>query len=177
MIRHAIAQERDRFAEAHPGEDDGARPLTGRGRKRMRLAARGLCRVAPPVDLLASSPLVRAEQTADIVGACLGGSGGSGGGRRGGLKRVVVGQLAAEQPVTALLKWLQAQRPDLTVALVGHEPQLSTFAGWMCTGLQESFIQFKKGGACLLRFKTDVKPGRAALLWSLAPAQLRALAR
>ena len=166
IIRHAIAQERERFAESHPGEEDGARPLTGRGRKRMRVAARGLCRVSPPVGLLASSPLVRAVQTADIVEACF-----------GGVKRVVVGQLAAEQPVTALLKWLQAQRPDLAVALVGHEPQLSTFAGWMCTGLQESFVQLKKGGACLLRFKTDVKPGRATLLWSLAPAQLRALAR
>ena len=166
IIRHAIAQDREGFAESHAGEDDGARPLTGRGRKRMRAAARGLCRVAPRVTLLASSPLVRAVQTADIVEACF-----------GGVKRVIVSQLASDQSVTALLKWLQAQRPDLTVALVGHEPQLSTFAGWACTGLQESFIRLKKGGACLLRFKTDVKPGRATLLWALAPAQLRALAR
>ena len=77
--------------------------------------------------------------------------------------------------MTALLKWLQAQRPDATVALVGHEPQLGTFAGWMCTGLQESFLSLKKGGACLLRLKADVKPGRATLVWSLAPRQLRAL--
>ena len=170
IIRHGIAQEREEFANAHPGEDDGARPLTGRGRKRLRAAARGLCRVAPPVNLLASSPLVRAVQTADILEACWGGAGG-----RRSVKRVVVAPLAPEQPVTALLKWLQAQRPDATVALVGHEPQLGTFAGWMCTGLQESFIQLKKGGACLLRLKADVKPGRATLVWSLAPRQLRAL--
>jgi phosphohistidine phosphatase len=166
VIRHAIARDRDEFAKAHPGEDDGARPLTGRGRKRMRRAACGLRRVAPAIDLLASSPLVRAVQTADIIEACCGQP-----------KRIVVPQLAPEQAVTALLKWLQSQREDSTVALVGHEPQLSTFVGWMCTGLQESFIRLKKGGACLLRFDTDVKPGRATLLWSLAPAQLRRLGK
>jgi len=172
VIRHGIAQDRDEFAKAHPGADDGARPLTGRGRKRLRAGARGLCRVAPGVSLLATSPLTRAAQTADVVEACLGDDGG-----RGRLKRVVVAALAPEQPVAALLKWLQAQRPDVTVALIGHEPQLGTFAGWMCTGLQESFIRLKKGGACLLRLKDGVKPGRATLVWSLSPAQLRALGR
>ena len=47
IMRHGIAQEREEFAKAHPAEDDGARPLTGRGRKRMRAAARhwfGRCR-------------------------------------------------------------------------------------------------------------------------------------
>lgn len=170
MIRHGIAQDRGDFAKAHPGEDDGARPLTGRGRKRLRAAARGLWRIAPQVSLLASSPLTRAVQTADIVEACL-----FEGAGRHGVKRVVVAQLAPGQPVTALLKWLQAQRTDATVALVGHEPQLGTFAGWMCTGLQESFVRLKKGGACLLRLKGDVKPGRAVLLWSLAPSHLRGL--
>jgi hypothetical protein len=47
----------------------------------------------------------------------------------------------------------------------------------MCTGLQESFIRLKKGGACLLRLNPDIKPGRATLLWSLAPAQLRGLGK
>ena len=164
IIRHGVAQDREEYVKAHPGRDDGARPLTGRGRRRMRVAARGLCRVAPPVTLLATSPLARAVQTADIVDASF-----------DGVKRAVVGQLAPDQPVTALLKWLQAQGPDSTVALVGHEPQLGTFAGWMCTGLQESFIRLKKGGACLIRLKTDVKPGRGVLVWSLAPAHLRAL--
>ena len=62
-----------------------------------------------------------------------------------------------------------------TVALVGHEPQLGLFVSWMLTGLQESFVQMKKGGACLLELKEQVWPGRGRLLWSLAPAQLRAL--
>ena len=168
VIRHAIAEDRDRVARKHGGDaDDSLRPLTSAGRRKMRGVARGLRRLVPRVDLLASSPLTRATQTADVVAAAY---------RL--RKRAEVAQLAPDKPVTALLKWLQeqdAERPDGTVALVGHEPQLGVFVSWMLTGLQESFVQFKKGGACLLQCKTDVKPGRATLLWLLKPSQLRAL--
>ena len=64
VIRHAIAADRERHAEQHDGEDDGLRPLTARGRKRMREGARGLRRLVPKIDLLATSPLTRAAQTA-----------------------------------------------------------------------------------------------------------------
>jgi phosphohistidine phosphatase len=169
VIRHAIAADRERYADKHDG-DDGLRPLTARGRKRMRGAARGLRRVVPKVDLLATSPLTRAVQTAEIIAAAY-----------HGVKRVEVAQLAAEKSVTSLLRWLQdlhAGRPDkkdFTVALIGHEPQLGVFVSWMATGLQESFVQFKKGGACLLHCNADVKPGRATLLWLLKPSHLRVL--
>ena len=170
VIRHAIAADRERYAEQHDGEDDGLRPLTARGRKRMREGARGLRRLVPKIDLLATSPLKRAAQTAEIVA-----------GAYRGVKRAEVGQLAAEKAVTSLLRWLQdlhAGRPDkkdFTVAVVGHEPQLGIFVSWMATGLQESHVELKKGGACLLHCKADVKPGRATLLWLLRPAHLRAL--
>ena len=164
LIRHAIAEDREEFAET--GEDDGARPLTARGQKRMRAAARGLRRAAPKVDLLATSPLKRAAQTAAIVAAAY-----------DGLKTVDVPQLAAGATVHALLKWLQERKGDATVALVGHEPQLGVFASWLLTGLQESFVEFKKGGACMLELKEQVRPGRATLMWFLRPGQLRKIGR
>ena len=162
VIRHAIAEDRTRWARG--GGDDGLRPLTARGRRRMKLAARGLRRVIPAVDLLATSPLVRAEQTADLVAAAY-----------RDLKVVKVPQLAPQASVHALLKWLQERKHDTTIALVGHEPQLGGFVSWMLTGLQESFVPLKKGGACLLEVPTQVRPGRARLRWMLAPAQLRRL--
>jgi phosphohistidine phosphatase len=168
VIRHAIAEDRDRFARKHGSEaDDGLRPLTAAGRRKMRGGARGLRRLVPRVDLLATSPLTRAVQTADVVAAAY-----------QIRKWAEVAQLAPDKPVTALLKWVQeqeAERPDATIALVGHEPQVGVFVSWMLTGLQESFVEFRKGGACLLRCKGDVKPGRATLLWLLKPSQLRAL--
>jgi hypothetical protein len=45
----------------------------------------------------------------------------------------------------------------------------------MLTGLQESFIEFKKGGACLLDLGENPKPGRAKLEWLIKPSHLRTL--
>jgi len=162
VIRHAIAEDRKRYAKT--GADDGLRPLTARGRRRMKAGARGLRRLAPGLDLLATSPLVRAEQTAEIVAAAY---------RE--LKVVKVPQLAPQASVHALLKWLQERKHDSTIALVGHEPLLGVFVSWMLTGLQESFVDLKKGGACLLECEQQVRPGRARLRWLLAPGQLRVL--
>ena len=162
VIRHAIAEDPKVFAKANA--DDGERPLTPRGRRRMRAGALGLRRVAPEVDFLATSPLTRAEQTADIVARAY-----------KELKVIKLNHLAPEASVQSLLKWLQERKHDSTVALVGHEPQLGIFVSWMLTGLQESFVKLKKGGACLLELKEQVRPGRARLLWALAPAQLRLL--
>jgi phosphohistidine phosphatase len=162
LIRHAIARERRNFARS--GEDDGARPLTAQGRRRMRAAARGLRRVAPEIDLLATSPLTRATQTAEIIASAY-----------GGLKTVEVPPLAAGGSIHALLKWLQERKGDSTVALVGHEPQLGVFASWLLTGLQESFVEFKKGGACMLGLPDQIRSGRATLLWHLRPSHLRRL--
>ena len=171
VIRHAIAADRERFADKHGGQDDdGARPLTHRGRTRMRAGVRGLRRAVPRIDLLATSPLTRAVQTADIVVPAY-----------RGVKRVELAQLAPDKPVTSLLRWVQEQhakqppRRDFTVALIGHEPQLGIFLSWMLTGLQEPFVQLKKGGACLLYCEKEVKPGRSTLLWLLKPSQLRVL--
>src|SRR2546423_187139 len=95
IIRHAIARDREQFSRTE--FDDGLRPLTPTGRRRMRGAARGLRRVVPKIGLLATSPLTRARQTADIVAAAY---------RRRGLKVVMLPQLAPDASVHALLKWL-----------------------------------------------------------------------
>lgn len=163
VIRHAIAEDRDRFART--GKDDGLRPLTERGRRRMRVGVRGLRRVSGHLDLLATSPLTRATQTAEIVAAAY-----------SGVKTVEVPQLLPDASVHALLKWLQERKRTSRVAVVGHEPQLSIFVSWLMTGLQESFIRLKKGGACFLEFEDAVRAGRARLVWSLSPAQLRMIA-
>jgi len=61
------------------------------------------------------------------------------------------------------------------VAVVGHEPYLAFLAGWLLTGRHESFVELKKGGACLLEFDDPPAAGNATLVWSIAPAQLRTL--
>jgi phosphohistidine phosphatase len=65
VIRHAPAADRAEFAKT--GKDDSERPLTDDGKTKMRRAARGLRSLVPKLDLLASSPYVRAHETAEIV--------------------------------------------------------------------------------------------------------------
>lgn len=165
LIRHAIAEDREVFARS--GKPDAERPLTREGRRKMRRAARGLRTLVPKLDALAASPFARAAETGDLVAEAYG----------DGLRVATCAPLTPGKPLPALIHWLRHQPPAATVALVGHEPHLGTFASWLLTGLQESFLPMKKGGACLLEFEQEVKPGRALLRWALRPGQLRQLGR
>jgi len=162
IIRHGVAEERESFARST--QDDALRPLTRQGRKKMNKAARGLARLVPSVDVIASSPLVRAVQTAEIVADAFDGA-----------RLVQIAALSPRKPPAQLLEWLQAHPPEATVALVGHEPHLSTFLCWLLTGLQESFVVFKKGAAAMIESNDPVTAGRAKLSWFLKPSQLRKL--
>lgn len=160
FIRHAIAEERDEWAKS--GQPDSDRPLTDRGRARMRRSARGLARLLPRPDLIATSPYVRAAETAAIV------SKGFGGPEPVELTALVPGVEFAD-----LVTWLRAQKATGIVALVGHEPHLSGALCYFLTGRREGFFDFKKGGAALVQLADPPTPGVARLLWTMEPGQLR----
>ena len=65
IVRHGIAEDREASNRAAP--DDALRQLTKEGRQKMRKAAKGLKRILPALDLIATSPLMRAAQTAEIL--------------------------------------------------------------------------------------------------------------
>jgi phosphohistidine phosphatase len=163
IVRHAVAEERETFAAT--GRDDAERPLTEQGRRKFRKSALGLRGLVPALDVLATSALVRAVQTADILAKVYG---------VGDVVRLR--ELEPEARPAALLPWLQAQRHRAVVAVVGHEPHLSSLAERLLTGGGgREFVELKKGGACLVDLGEDPRSGRAALLWLLTPRQLRKL--
>jgi phosphohistidine phosphatase len=164
VVRHGPAGDREEFAET--GKPDDLRPLTDAGRKKVRRAARGLGKLVGSVDVLATSPLTRARQTAEIVA-----------GRLGGVEAVTLSELSPEAAPDALVPWLHSQPAEATVAIVGHEPHLGFVVGWLLTGRHDSFVQLRKGGACLLEFDDPPAAGGAVLLWAMAPRHLRALGR
>lgn len=161
IIRHGVAEEAEK-GSGSKAQEDALRELTRDGRRKMRKAAKGLSQMLPGVDLIASSPLVRACQTADIVASAF-----------GGVRVVQIASLAPRKPPAQLLDWINAHAPEATLALVGHEPHLSTFLCWILTGLQESFISLKKGGAALIETSTPAAAGRGKLLWVMKSSQLR----
>ena len=167
VIRHAIAEDKEAFATS--GRSDDQRPLTEAGRSKMRRGAEGLRLTCPRVAVLASSPLVRARETAEIVAPAF------------RITRVeIVEALRPDRPFEELTDWLQGgaapNGEDMTVAVVGHEPHLSGLVTWLMTGSSESRIALKKGGACLLEFDQAPAAGAAILRWALTPSQLRGLA-
>ena len=162
VIRHATAKDRERWART--GQPDEMRPLTRRGRRLMRRSARGLCHLIGKLDALASSPLVRAWETAEIVAAAF-----------GGLDIIEVPTLAPGARPQALAAWIGSPAgAHSTVAIVSHEPGLGDLVSWFLAG-SGAFIALRKGGACLLELE-GVEPGSAKLLWSLTPRQLRRVA-
>jgi len=164
VVRHAVAKDAEAFARK--GKPDGERPLTKEGRREFRRGARGIARLAGEVDVLATSPLVRARETAALLAPALGC------GRP--LRRP---ELAAGAPARKLVAWLARQRRGATVAVVGHEPDLSRLVALLATGRAQDAIVIEKGGACLLAFDGAVRAGAGTLRWLLTARQLRRLGR
>lgn len=159
LVRHAIAEDRDRLASS--AADDNARPLTDAGRRRMRKSANRLRRLLKPLDRIGTSGLVRATETAALLGRSYG---------RARIERVDA--LAPGGQPQAVLEWLCGFDPGDTVALVGHEPDLGRLAGYMVCGRPLRVIALKKGGVCLLEYEGVPKPATAMMRWALTPAQL-----
>jgi phosphohistidine phosphatase len=169
VIRHAIAQTRERFA--HTGQPDELRPLTAAGRSKMQRGARGIVAVAPRLARMATSPLVRASETAAIVAEAY-----------RGMRVEEADVLAPDVPLEGTLAWLDECRLAVRdgvgpIAIVGHEPHLGRLASWLLTGSEGGWIPLKKGGACLVAFDGELQPGAATLRWLLTPWQLRRLGR
>src|SRR5437762_13257084 len=61
LVRHGIAEE------GHEKLRDGSRPLTDKGRRRFQKTARAFGKLGRRLDLILTSPLVRAVQTAEIL--------------------------------------------------------------------------------------------------------------
>jgi len=151
IVRHAIA-----VPHGTPEVPEDERPLTPRGEKRFRVAAKGLARICRRPDVLLSSPLVRARQTADIAAAAWG--------------KVEVTEADAlaggsfERIATAVEKYADQK----LVAIFGHEPDVSMVVSRLLGTSASERLTFKKGGAALLDVPGKMADG-GALVWYAPP--------
>ncbi len=132
----------------------------------MRAVTKGLRRLVPAIDLLATSPFVRTTDTAKIMAEAY-----------PNLVPTPIGPLTPEAAPDAFLRWLQEQDSDCTIAVVGHDPGLPRIVGLLLTGKAEPIIAMKKGAVCLLSVDGAPRMRAAVLRWALAPAHLRDLGR
>jgi phosphohistidine phosphatase len=159
LIRHAIAEDRDM---AKPGLKDEDRALTKSGCAKMAKITKGLKVTAPNIELIASSPLLRAVQTAEIIHR-----------EYREARLITTDVLRPGLDLRNFIRWAQ-QLPDTgLIALVGHEPDLSFLICRLLTGNDQTFLHFKKGGASMVEVADSIKSGEAQLKWFLTPGQLR----
>src|SRR5262245_51521612 len=154
IVRHASA------AAPEEGVADEDRALTPRGRKRFKKAVEGLAEIMPSPDVLLTSPLRRARETAEIAG-------------KSWKLTPTEEPLLAGGSAEELLASVTAHAEDSVVALVGHEPDMSRFLAHLVGGPAER-LPFKKGGAALVELPSDASGG-GRLLWFMPPRLLRAL--
>ena len=152
LLRHAHAGDPARWAG-----DDAVRPLSDKGRRQAERVGRLLAGVDEAPDLLVTSPLVRAAETAEIVGKALG--------VEVVVDRRLVGPLFAEALGDILLAAGVAQRP----CIVGHDPDFSSLLGEL---LGVSVVPMRKGALARVDFEGLVRSGRGTLRFLVPPELL-----
>jgi phosphohistidine phosphatase len=154
LIRHGLAGQQGDYA------NDNERPLTEEGKRKTRQVAKRLHELGLKFDLILSSPLVRAKQTAEILQA-----------EKLGKSLEIVDYLAPDGDIQVWLNWLVPWRaPDKTLALVGHEPDLSTWAELLLWGEARSVLVLKKAGTIGLALPDEGTPiANSDLFWLTPP--------
>jgi phosphohistidine phosphatase len=155
FLRHGLAVDAGEWSGA-----DFDRPLTRQGLERMTLAAKTIAALRLDVEIIITSPLIRAKQTATIVA------------KRLKLEDRLVEdeRLAGGFGSSELAEILAEHRTADAVLLVGHEPGLSRIIGELVGGAN---IDFKPGSLACVNVP-DPASLVGTLVW-LVPAKVLAL--
>ncbi|CEJ44999.1 phosphohistidine phosphatase SixA [Umezakia ovalisporum] len=159
LIRHGIAEEKQ------PDIKDEDRRLTQKGRQKTEKVARKIKKLGLQFDVILTSPLVRARQTAEIL---------------------VANKLSTDweesfhlAPNGHIHRWLNewlepknyAQKSQ--IALVGHEPCLSNWAEILLWGEVKNSLVLKKTGMIGIKLPEMGSPlGRSQMFWLIPPRYL-----
>lgn len=157
LLRHALAED-------HNAAGDAERTLTPKGRLRMAQGAKGLRDLKVNPEIILTSPMRRALETATILAEELGGI------RVEELRELGAGPYGPPDILAALRPYSNLKE----IALVGHQPGLGELASFLLTGsTSDCQIELKKGAAVCLEQAAGQE--RYMLIWSLPPKVLRSL--
>jgi phosphohistidine phosphatase len=152
LLRHGIAED------GRPGQADADRALTAEGIKRLREILKRARTASVDPSVIVTSPYVRARQTAELAAEIL------------GFEEALAPSAALTPMASPVDTWaeLRALKGELSVLLVGHEPHMSSFTGFLL-GTPELRVDFKKGAMVRVdMFEMGVRP-RGVLKWMMAP--------
>jgi phosphohistidine phosphatase len=159
LFRHGLAMEREDWQAT--SQDDSLRPLVSKGKIKSQQMAVKIQKLLKEVDMVVTSPYVRARQTAEVFKPVF------------KIKRLVESvELVPSAPPSAFCNWLKVHAAHKqNVIAVGHEPHLSQLATWLLSGQTESFLRLKKSGFIILEVESfvDLGPRGAQLHYLLQP--------
>ncbi len=157
LMRHGIAED------LQPGETDADRELIAKGITKTERVALSMQKKGWEFDMVLSSPLVRACQTAQIL-------------LESGLSEVleIHPNLVPDGLLENWLQWLAFYRLTNPTAerliLVGHEPNLSQWTELLVFGQVFDRLHLKKAGVIALQAPdTEDLIGKCELLWLIPP--------
>jgi len=159
LVRQEIAAER---GPKYP--DDRLRPLTPAGSRKFSQSVPGLVELGVVIDVVLTSPLVRARETALLLAAAL----------KPKPALVEIEALSPGGRPNAIVEAIKAHtKGHRRLALVGHEPDLGELAARLLGA--RGMVEFKKGGVCLIEVDGATPGGPGTLRWLLPPKAIRAL--
>jgi phosphohistidine phosphatase len=154
IIRHGLAGEHGTYA------NDDERPLTDEGIKKTKRVAKRLHELDLQFELILTSPLVRARQTAEIL-------------KDANLSHQLQesAYLAPQGDFNGWLDWLRQWRAQggNRLAIVGHEPSLSEWAERLVWGEARQQLILKKAGVIGLNLPEQGSPVENSQLFLLMP--------
>ena len=139
---------------------DANRTLTPGGRKCTEETLQSVRKSCQP-NLIGSSPLLRALETAEIASRVL-------------KVRELPLSLDCLRPGTtpaAVVRWLRT-RETSAILLVGHMPDLAILAAYLVSGTPSGGIALKKSGLCCIEMKGKARRGAGRLEWLVTPSLL-----
>ena len=160
FIRHGSAEP------AGAGGDE-ARQLTNQGREEVATTAAALKGLIKKLDLVLTSPLVRAVQTAEIVAEAFGAA---------VEQDELLAPPARPKPLRRRLDEL-SRRPLAAVALVGHAPSLDEYVGDLVAGTTAIGLSLPKSGSACVSLPEPGADEGPELRWLLRRKHLALLAR
>ena len=157
FLRHASAGER----MSNPKKDE-KRSLDKTGIEQCGYVGRALTALDVQVDVILSSPLKRAAQTASLVGNEMGYEG----------KLQLIDALRPQASFADFRKLLDKYAKYESLMVVGHNPNLSEFLGRAVSENGcEATVDLKKAGVA----RVEMERNSGVLQWCLTPKALRQL--
>ena len=157
IIRHAWAAERD----SSRWPNDELRPLTDEGRERFARVAKQLVRRGVAPQRIATSPLVRCQETAQLLADALPEQ----------VEIVPLDELRPGRELEGILRWTTEQsRQHARIAWVGHSPDVAQLTAGLI-GRSDDQIRFAKGTSAHIKFDGSPTIAGGELQW-LATAKI-----